>query len=72
MTWELRLDGAPTSWRRTQLRSFLTRSRDKGRRDLPLLSVNLPHGVVLRQEGDGRPAPAEDLRITRLFALAIS
>jgi type I restriction enzyme S subunit len=43
------------------LRSFLTRSRAKGRPDLPLLSVNLPDGVVLRRDDDGRPAPAEDL-----------
>lgn len=48
-------------WQPTQLRSFLTRSRDRGRTDLPLLSVNLPHGVVPRVEGDGRPAPSEDL-----------
>lgn len=61
MTWQLAVDRAPSRWRRTQLRSFLMRSRDKGRPDLPLLSVNLPNGVVLRQDGDGRPAPAEDL-----------
>jgi type I restriction enzyme, S subunit len=51
----------PAGWRRTQLRSFLTRRRRSARTDLPLLSVNLPHGVVPRFEGDGRPAPSEDL-----------
>jgi type I restriction enzyme S subunit len=61
VSWHLRVDAAPPRWRRTQLRSFLARSRKKGRPDLPLLSVNLPDGVVLRREGDGRPAAAEDL-----------
>ncbi len=61
MSWQLRIDAAPPSWWRTQLRSFLARSRKKGRPDLPLLSVNLPNGVVLRREEDGRPATGEDL-----------
>lgn len=61
MSWQLTIDSAPPSWRRTQLRSLLTRSRNKGRPDLPLLSVNLPNGVVYRQAGDSRPAPASDL-----------
>ncbi len=39
----------------------MARSRKKGRPDLPLLSVNLPNGVVLGREEDGRPATAEDL-----------
>lgn len=51
----------PKGWKPTRLRSFLTRRRVVGRPNLPLLSVNLTEGVVLRREGDGRPAPAEDL-----------
>jgi type I restriction enzyme S subunit len=48
-------------WRPTQLREFLTRQRVIGHYDLPLLSVNLTHGVQLRDLSDSRPAPSEDL-----------
>lgn len=48
-------------WRPTQLREFLTRRRTTGGYDLPLLSVNLTHGVQLRDLRDSRPAPSEDL-----------
>lgn len=51
----------PRGWLPTQLRSFLYRRREANRPDLSLLSVNLPYGVVRRQDGDGRPAPSEDL-----------
>ena len=51
----------PRGWHPTQLRSFLSRNRLRDRAELPLLSVNLPQGVVLRVEGDGRPAPSDDL-----------
>lgn len=43
------------------MRSFLTRRRRTGREGLPLLSVNLPSGVVPRRDGDGRPAPSADM-----------
>jgi len=52
---------ALVGWRPTKLRSILTRTRRFGRPDLPLLSVNLPSGVVLRPEDSGRPAASEDL-----------
>ena len=52
---------APAEWRPTKLRSFLTRRKQTKRSDLQLLSVNLPKGVVPRQEGDGRAAPSLDL-----------
>ncbi|MDA0181717.1 hypothetical protein OJ997_15530 [Solirubrobacter phytolaccae] len=40
----------------------MTRSKEAGRTDLPMLSVNLPHGVVVRGDGlDDRPAPSEEL-----------
>ncbi len=52
---------APPEWRPTKLRSFLTRRKQTNRSDLQLLSVNLPKGVVPRQEGDGRTAPSLDL-----------
>lgn len=51
----------PDGWRETKLRVVLTRRKEKGRAELPLLSVNLPVGVTRREEGDGRPAPSEDL-----------
>jgi type I restriction enzyme S subunit len=60
VTWALQ-PREVEGWENTTLRSFLTRSREFGRPDLPLLSVNLSEGVVLRRAGDGRPAPAEDL-----------
>ena len=52
---------APPEWRATKLRSFLTRRKQTNRSGLHLLSVNLPKGVVPRQEGDGRTAPSLDL-----------
>lgn len=61
MSWQLALDGFPSSWERTRLRSVLRRVRRTGRPDLPLLSVNLPVGVVRRQGSDGRPSPSRDL-----------
>jgi type I restriction enzyme S subunit len=39
----------------------VTRKKQIGRPDLPLLSVNLPSGVVPRAEDSGRPAASEDL-----------
>lgn len=51
----------PSGWVDTRLRAVVSRRRESGRPDLPLLSVNLPNGVVPRRDGDGRPAPAEDL-----------
>lgn len=60
-TWQLQVASAPPSWERLTLRSILRRVRSTGRPDLALLSVNLPDGVVLRREEDGRPAPARDL-----------
>ena len=39
----------------------MTRKKQVGRPDLPLLSVNLPSGVVPRAEDSGRPAASEDL-----------
>lgn len=52
---------APAGWRPTRLRSIVTRKKQIGRPDLPLLSVNLPSGVVPRAEDSGRPAASEDL-----------
>ena len=54
-------DWLPPGWRPTKLRSFLTRRKRTKNPDIQLLSVNLPQGVVPRQEGDGRPAPSLDL-----------
>lgn len=51
----------PIDWTKTTLRPLLVRRKVTGRPDLPLLSVNLHQGVVKRVEGDGRPAPSEDL-----------
>lgn len=51
----------PPGWTPIRLRAAVFRRKEAGRPDWPLLSVNLPSGVVLRREGDGRPAPAEDL-----------
>jgi type I restriction enzyme S subunit len=39
----------------------MTRKKRLGRPDLPLLSVNLPVGVVVRPTDSGRQAPSEDL-----------
>ena len=61
MSWPFGVGTPRAGWGATQLRTFLTRQKRTGKPELPLLSVNLPRGVVLRREGDGRPAPAEDL-----------
>lgn len=61
MSWTLSASSTNDDWVVTRLRGFLTRRKRTGRPDLPLLSVNLPDGVVLRQAGDGRPAPSKDL-----------
>lgn len=61
MNWPFHSGCQPSDWKRTKLRSFLTRRKRINRPDLPLLSVNLPKGVVLRQDGDGRVAPSRDL-----------
>lgn len=61
MSWPFQSGCQPLGWRPTKLRSLLARRRQTGRPDLPLLSVNLPEGVVLRQVGDGRVAPSRDL-----------
>jgi type I restriction enzyme S subunit len=53
----------PLGWKPTQLREVLRRRRETGRSTLPLLSVNLRSGVVLRDSNDARPAPNEDLSI---------
>jgi type I restriction enzyme S subunit len=39
----------------------MTRKKRLGRPDLPLLSVNLPVGVLIRPTDSGRQAPSEDL-----------
>lgn len=56
----------PHGWVATQLRSFLTRRQRTGQPAMPLLSVNLPDGVVRRRDGDGRPAPSADLSAYQL------
>ena len=48
-------------WTSTKLRNVMTRKKRLGRPDLPLLSVNLPVGVVVRPTDSGRQAPSEDL-----------
>ena len=53
---------APREWHQTKLRSFLRRRKQTNCPNLRLLSVNLPSGVVPRQDGDGRVAPSLDLR----------
>lgn len=61
MSWPFQSGWLPPGWRPTKLRSFLTRRKRTKHPDLQLLSVNLPQGVVPRQEGDGRAAPSLDL-----------
>ena len=61
MRWPFNAGPQPSDWRPTKLRSFLMRRKQTNRHNLRLLSVNLPQGVILRQEGDGRPAPSTDL-----------
>ena len=61
MSWPFQSGWLPPGWRPTKFRSFLTRRKRTKRPDLQLLSVNLPEGVVPRQEGDGRAAPSLDL-----------
>ena len=61
MSWPFAAADSPAHWHRTRLRSFLTRRKRYGKPGLPLLSVNLPVGVVKRLDGDGRPAPSLDL-----------
>ncbi len=61
MSWPFQSGWQPPGWRPTKLRSFLTRCKRTKQPDLHLLSVNLPQGVVPRQEGDGRAAPSLDL-----------
>lgn len=61
MSWPFQSGCLPDGWRPTKLRSFLTRRKSTNHPDLQLLSVNLPHGVVPRQEDDGRAAPSLDL-----------
>ncbi len=51
----------PPGWTSTKLRTVITRKKRLGRPDLPLLSVNLPVGVVIRPTDSGRQAPSEDL-----------
>ena len=58
MSWPFHSGWLPPGWRSTKLRSFLTRRKRTKHPDLQLLSVNLPHGVVPRQDGDGRAAPS--------------
>lgn len=52
---------SPVGWKSTKLRTILTRTKRLNHSDLPLLSVNLPVGVVPRQDNDGRTAPSVDL-----------
>ena len=61
MSWALSIEALPAGWECTKLKACLSRQKRYDRIDLPLLSVNLPRGVVLREEGDGRPAPSQDL-----------
>ena len=61
MSWPFQSGWQPPGWRPTKLRSFLTRCKRTKQPDLHLLSVNLPQGVVPRQENDGRAAPSLDL-----------
>ena len=51
----------PPGWTSTKLRTVMKRKKRLGRPDLPLLSVNLPIGVVIRPTDSGRQAPSEDL-----------
>lgn len=48
-------------WRRMTLRGLIERRRQTGFQLLPLLSANLPVGVVVRKSGDGRVRPSLDL-----------
>jgi type I restriction enzyme S subunit len=57
---------AQQRWETLPLRSFLLQSKETGRGELPLLGVSLHPGVRLRQEGDGRPAPSEELSLYKL------
>ena len=50
-----------SGWTSTKLRTVMTRKKRLGRPDLPLLSVNLPVGVLIRPTDSGRQAPSEDL-----------
>ena len=59
--WHLSISSCPSAWHRTQLRAVLTRRKKTGQPGLPLLSVNLPAGVVVRPLRDDLPAPSSDL-----------
>jgi type I restriction enzyme, S subunit len=59
--WALSTLKSPPDWKQTQLRAFLARRKKINNNGLPLLSVNLPKGVVKRKTKDNLPAPSIDM-----------
>lgn len=61
--------GNPARWQLTALGSFLSQSKRTSNGALPILGVDLRQGVRKRSDGDGRPAPSEDLSNYKLVRM---
>jgi type I restriction enzyme S subunit len=62
----VRANGNQLDWPETQMRAFLTQSKETASAALPLLGVSVATGVRQRWDGDGRPAASADLSAYKL------